>query len=320
MDKSKTCSGVSELNGRCFVSFSACSFQSASGRHRSRKFQLPELSVEFNSNKLEEFISQSLSKKTWRDYLSTWQNWLNHKAKREGVNGDLDHLILLMLEHIDAQHSVAYVRKQLSGISFFLRLFGHVDVTKAAVVKQFLKGWHKVKFVADKRKPITLDLLHKLLLVSEVSEAVSASKLKQGGLHINDVQLVDNKLRVLIKKSKTDQLGKGTLLWIGSFEHSNLCPVKAYESFLAIRPNVDGSFFIYSDGLPLTKFQLEHVLKRCLQKLNMEPKAYKSHSFRIGAATQASLLGFGEGFIRRLGRWDSKRYRSYIRPNLIDKC
>ncbi|OCT95943.1 hypothetical protein XELAEV_18013634mg [Xenopus laevis] len=220
-----------------------------------------------------------------------------------------------MLEHIDAQHSVAYVKKQQAGISFFLRLFGQVDVTKAAVVKQFLKGWHKEKFVADKRKPITLDLLHKLLLVSEsvclsdyeatlfkllfllmffaalrVSEAVSASKLKQGGLHVNDVQLINNKLRVLIKKSKTDQL------WIGSFERLNLCPVKAYESFLAIRPNVDGSFFIHSDGLP---------------KLNMEPKAYKSHSFRIGAATQASLLGFGEGFIRRLGRWDSKRYRSF---------
>ncbi|OCT94607.1 hypothetical protein XELAEV_18012289mg [Xenopus laevis] len=250
-----------------------------------------------------------------------------------------------MLEHTDAQHSVAYVKKQLAGISFFLRLFGQVDVTKAAVVKQFLKGWHKEKFVADKRKPITLDLLHKLLLVSEsvclsdyeatlfkllfllmffaalrVNEAVSASKLKQGGLHINNVQLIDNKLRVLIKKSKTDQLGKGTLLWIGSFERLNLCPVKAYESFLAIRPNVDGSFFIHSDGLPVTKFQLEHVLKRCLQKLNMEPKAYKSHSFLIGAATQASLLGFGEGLIRRLGRWDSKRYRSYIRPNLIDKC
>ncbi|OCT78884.1 hypothetical protein XELAEV_18029974mg [Xenopus laevis] len=181
------------------------SFQSASGRHRSRKFRLPEFSVEFNSNKLEEFISQSLSKKTWRDYLNTWQNWLNHKANREGVNGDLDHLILLMLEHVEAQHSVAYVKKQLAGISFFLRLFGQVDVTKAAVVKQFLKGWHKGKFVADKRKPITLDLLHKLLLVSEsvclsdyeatlfkllfllmffaalrVSEAVRASKLKHG--------------------------------------------------------------------------------------------------------------------------------------------
>ncbi|OCT76264.1 hypothetical protein XELAEV_18031459mg [Xenopus laevis] len=299
--------------------------------------------MEFNSNKLEEFISQSLSKKTWRDYLSTWQNWLNHKAKREGVNGDLDNLILLMLEHTDAQLSVAYVKKQLAGISFFLRLFGQVDITKAAVVKQFLKGWHEEKFVADKRKPITLDLLHKLLLVSEsvclsdyeatlfkllfllmffaalrVSEA--ASKLKQGGLHINYVQLVDNKLRVLIKKSKIEQLGKGTLLWIGSFERLNLCPVKAYDSFLAIRPNVDGSFFIHSDGLPVTKFQLEHVLKHCLQKSNMEPNAYKSHSFRIGAATQASLLGFGEGFIKRLGRWDSKRYRSYIRPNLIDKC
>ncbi|OCT88145.1 hypothetical protein XELAEV_18016778mg [Xenopus laevis] len=142
-----------------------------------------------------------------------------------------------MLEHTDAQHSVAYVKKQLAAISFFLRLFGQVDVTKAAVVKQFLKGWHKEKFVADKRKPITLDLLHKLLLVSEsvclsdfeatlfkllflliffaalrVSEAVSASKLKQGGLHINDVQLVDNKLRVLIKKSKTDQV---KIHWLG---------------------------------------------------------------------------------------------------------
>ncbi|OCT65687.1 hypothetical protein XELAEV_18041925mg, partial [Xenopus laevis] len=133
------------------------------------EFRLPDAKLQ----KLRSLLSAALAaKKLTLKHIQSLVGHLNFAtriipiANKDGVNGDLDHLILLMLEHVDAQHSVAYVKKQLAGISFFLRLFGQVDVTKAAVVKQFLKGWHKRTFVADKRKPITFDLLHKLLLVS----------------------------------------------------------------------------------------------------------------------------------------------------------
>jgi hypothetical protein len=40
---------------------------------------------------------------------------------------------------------------------------------------------------------------------------------------------------------------------------------------------------------------------------------YKGHSFRIGAATHATTLGFSEPYIRQLGRWNSNAVQRYIR-------
>ena len=42
------------------------------------------------------------------------------------------------------------------------------------------------------------------------------------------------------------------------------------------------------------------------------PKTYKVHSFRIGAATTASMMGVSEEHIQRMGRWRSQAFKKYI--------
>jgi hypothetical protein len=42
-------------------------------------------------------------------------------------------------------------------------------------------------------------------------------------------------------------------------------------------------------------------------------KNYKSHSFRIGAATTAWAKGFSEEQIQQIGRWNSEAFKKYIR-------
>ncbi|KAM9324294.1 uncharacterized protein PAF06_000315 [Gastrophryne carolinensis] len=43
------------------------------------------------------------------------------------------------------------------------------------------------------------------------------------------------------------------------------------------------------------------------------------HSFRIGAATEAARLGLPVDLVKKLGRWESKRFMSYIRPGRIER-
>ncbi|OCT86690.1 hypothetical protein XELAEV_18020378mg [Xenopus laevis] len=101
--------------------------------------------------------------------------------------------------------------------------------------------------------------------------------------------------------SKTDQSGKGAVLWLGTSAISSLCPIQSFKAFAAIRPSVCGPFFIHTDGSSLTKYHFTKVLHDCIVRVGLSPDDYKTHSFRIGAATQASILGFSDMSIQKLG-------------------
>lgn len=55
-----------------------------------------------------------------------------------------------------------------------------------------------------------------------------------------------------LKKVKTDQLGKGALIYI-SRTHNDLCPVAALLAYLAVRSLDPGPLFRAINGTPLSK-------------------------------------------------------------------
>lgn len=61
--------------------------------------------------------------------------------------------------------------------------------------------------------------------------------------------------------------------------------------------------------IPLWQKKLNEVIKN----IGLDPKQYKGHSFRIGAATHASKVGFSENAIQNMGRWKSDAVKRYIR-------
>lgn len=50
------------------------------------------------------------------------------------------------------------------------------------------------------------------------------------------------------------------------------------------------------------------------------PLEYASHAFRIGAATEASRWGLDENTVRRIGRWESNRFRGWVFFLLLYYC
>lgn len=59
------------------------------------------------------------------------------------------------------------------------------------------------------------------------------------------------------------------------------------------------------------------VFKKCVALGGYDPDSFSSHSFRIGAATEAARVGLSQESIKRIGRWDSDRFRLYIRPHML---
>ncbi|KAM9329546.1 uncharacterized protein PAF06_003790 [Gastrophryne carolinensis] len=61
------------------------------------------------------------------------------------------------------------------------------------------------------------------------------------------------------------------------------------------------------------------VFRKCLAVMGLSSREYGTHSFRIGAATEAARLGLPVDLVKKLGRWESKRFISYIRPGRIER-
>ena len=135
-------------------------------------------------------------------------------------------------------------------------------------------------------------------------------------LSLSDVTL-DNTyppevVRLHIKQSKTDPFRKGTYIHLGRM-YQNVCPVQALLLYVAIRGKQPGPLFVLSDNTMLTRHYFSSVLKDTIGKLNLDTHSYKTHSFRIGAATTAKQAGVSDTHIKSLGRWHSNAYQRYIR-------
>lgn len=237
--------------------------------------------------------------------------------------------------------SSASVRTYLSGISFKCKLQYTRDPTQNFVVKKLLAGMSRLISTTDARLPITPALLEKLINVLpvvcsslyevilfsavfscsyfglfRVSELVLDST-KGSSSHAMDASSIqffqDNSaVKIYVAHSKTDQLGRGVVLILPAVK-GKVCPVKLLKQFSMQRPKIQGPFFCHFDRSPLTRYQFNAILKKSLSCIGVDIKKYKSHSFRIGGATTASINGISDGQIKELGRWESRAYKRYIR-------
>ena len=118
-------------------------------------------------------------------------------------------------------------------------------------------------------------------------------------------------IKLCIRRSKTQQAP--TYLRIPCETESELCCVTSLQSYLELRPKTAEYLFCHANGLPLTRGQFTSVLARVLRSVGLGGFCYKSHSFRIGRATDLAAKGVPEESIQKMGRWSSKAYKNYIR-------
>lgn len=59
------------------------------------------------------------------------------------------------------------------------------------------------------------------------------------------------------------------------------------------------------------------ILNFFLNMLNIKDARLTTRSFRIGSATEAARIGLEESKIKKLGRWKSSAFKSYVWPNLL---
>lgn len=98
---------------------------------------------------------------------------------------------------------------------------------------------------------------------------------------------------------------------------STMCPVQRFLDYSSLCPAGPSPLLVHADGYFLSKFQFVQVFRQCLARLGMAAKKYSSHSFHIGAATEAARWGLGSEAVRRIVRWESDRNRLYVHPHFL---
>ena len=149
------------------------------------------------------------------------------------------------------------------------------------------------------------------ITIPTISGFEESKHLAWGDIAIDDVHNPQS-LRVHLKCSKTNQLGKGVDVYIGKTD-GPLCPVTAVMAYMAIRGPTPGSFFKLANGHPLSKSSFTNKIRAGLQAVGLPESNFTGHSFRISAATAAANAGIEDSVIRTLGRWSSSAFLTYIR-------
>lgn len=116
-----------------------------------------------------------------------------------------------------------------------------------------------------------------------VGELVSPSRRVPGGLMLDDVGVRNDRGILRLRRSKTDQKGKGVDVQLFTLSWAQVCPLSVVQGFLGVR-----TIFVHQDGAFLSRFQFVAVFRQCLWAAGLDCMKFASHSFRIGAATEAA--------------------------------
>ncbi|XP_054855857.1 integrase/recombinase xerD homolog [Eublepharis macularius] len=251
--------------------------------------------------------------------------------------------VLRYLAHLRAMgRAPRSMRHDLAAVSFFCKALGFPDPCCGFIPRRAIEGWARLAPpLPDRRRPISLSILRRILRVLpdlcwssfevqlfrtafslaffgalRVSELVAGSRADTNGraLSFTDVAWSPRQVLITIRHSKTDQRGKGAAICLRASRQGPVCPVRAVGAYLRVRPSRQGPFLIHGDLSPLTRYQFASLLRACLGSAGFPPSEFGTHSFRIGAATEAANLGLPDKAIMAVGRWRSRAFRSYIRP------
>ncbi len=118
-------------------------------------------------------------------------------------------------------------------------------------------------------------------------------------------------VQIHLKKSKCDQFGIGSDIVVG-VTGTVLYPVSAMVDYLDVRGTQPGPFFRDAAGRTVTKPWFVRMIREVLATIGIPAHQYAGHSFQIGAATTAALVGIEDSAIQTLGRWHSADFLQYI--------
>ena len=274
-----------------------------------------------------ENLQSSKSKNTVRAYRSDIADFINfcnrHNLKFLPANPNI---VSLYLTDLSKTSKFSTLKRRLASLSMYHKMKGHYLDIKHPIISENLLGIKRIKgSYQTGKKPILINDLKMIIQAINKDKITEFEKLKNkcliligfsGGfrrselvsLLIEDIDFVPEGVKILIRRSKTDQTGEGFVKGIPYFENQEYCPVLSLKKYLK-EINLDrGKVFEICDKSVAIK------IKKYAMLAGLDHKKYAGHSLRSGFATSAAEVGAEERNIMAMtGHKSTQMVRRYIK-------
>ena len=287
-----------------------------------------ELVTDIKSLELETLknLKNSKAANTLRAYKADFKDFSAFCSKNGFNSMPTDPKILaLYLTHLSATSKFSTLKRRIASISVIHKMKGHYLDTKHPVIMENLHGIKRVIGSNQKaKKPILINDLK--LIIKAINELNQPEKKKirdktiilvgfSGGfrrseivdINYDDVEFVQEGLKIFVKRSKTDQSGEGMIKAIPYFDNKLFCPVTNLKKWLDYSNIKSGKIFDISDK------SISLIIKKYTSLAGLDPNKYGGHSLRSGFATSTAESGAEERNIMAMtGHKTTQMVRRYI--------
>jgi len=248
-------------------------------------------------------------------------------------------IVSLYLTQLSTKNvKISTIKRRLVSIGVIHKLKGHYLDTKHPLIVENLMGIKRRKgSIQNGKKPLLINNLKKII---NVIDEQKKEKIKiyrdrtiiligfSGGfrrneivsLDFDDLDFVEEGLKINIKRSKTDQFGAGSTKGLPYFENSQYCPVVSIKKWIEISKINSGALFRrFTKGSNLSEKRLTDqtvalLIKEYLGLAGIDSTNYSGHSLRSGFATSAAEAGAEERTIMAMtGHKSTEMVRRYIK-------
>jgi len=253
-------------------------------------------------------------------------------------------IVSLYLTHLSKKSKMSTLKRRLVSISMLHKLKGHYLDTKHPIIIENLMGIKRLIGNLQKgKKPLLINHLRAIIDEINKQETDEIKKVRDksilligfgGGfrrgelisIDYEDIEFVEEGLKITVKRSKTDQYGEGMLKGIPYFNNENYCPLMNLKKWLDLSNIKSGPIFRrFSKGSNITNNRLTDqsvvlLIKKYLNLAGIENSNYSGHSLRSGFATVAAESGADERSIMSMtGHKTTQMVRRYIKEANIFK-
>jgi len=235
-------------------------------------------------------------------------------------------ILSIYLTHLSATSKFSTLKRRIASISVIHKIKGHYLDTKHPIIMENLHGIKRSKGTKQKaKKPILINDLKKIInVIDEDKKSINKSIRDKaliligfsGGfrrselvnIEYEDLEFVNEGVKIFIKRSKTDQTGEGMTKAIPYFNNKIFCPVISLNLWINHSKIISGKIFDISDK------SVALIIKKYAYLSGLDPNIYGGHSLRSGFATSTAESGADERNIMAMtGHKTTHMVRRYIK-------
>lgn len=296
---------------------------------------------------LPETVLKSRADSTTKKYLGAFKRWrqwaLDHQLQEFPVSSQ--HIVLYLQHIAQTSCSKAAMEEAVYALAWVHSVAGIPSPTDNPFVRTAVEGLRRtLSKPTQKKEPITADMLKAMVqdtmkhtTLSNVRLTTACLLAFAGFLRFSelvnirpcDLSFSDDMLKLLLPRSKTDQLRKGSEVIIARTK-TQTCPVSMLERYMEMgNIPLDSQQFLFKhiiktkygerlkDSGVLSYSTLRDLFKAKVKQLGYPAEQFGLHSLRAGGASAAANADVPDRLFKRHGRWKSENAKDgYVEDSL----